>query len=82
MSTRLVRLHSRLERLWLYRVMCCAPLGVALNEKELDRAPCVTQITDDYTRLQPLEDNANDSDLPLLSWRIRFWPDDGLVTLA
>jgi hypothetical protein len=42
----------------------------------------VTQITDDYTRLQPLEDNANDSDLPLLSWRIQFWPDDGLVILA
>ena len=68
----LSRLHSRLERLWLYRVMCCAPLGVALNEKELDCAPCVTQITDEYTRFQPLEDNANDSDLPCCRGEFSF----------
>jgi hypothetical protein len=32
----------------------------------------VTQITDEYTRFQPLEDNANDSDLPCCRGEFSF----------
>jgi len=51
-------------------------VGVALNEKELDRALCGDLITNHHTRPQPLEDDAKDSDLPCCRGEFSF----GLMT--